>query len=302
MFHRILVPLDGSPLGEYALPYALTIGRKSRADVHVAQVHVPDAYNDYDYAHSDELEAEAKSREVQYLDGLRRKMTKAFDGPLHIHHLEGLVPETLASEVVDQGIDLVVMNAHGWGYVSRSIMGSVSDYLMRHLTVPLLVMHSQQPTARLDRDLSFGRILICLDGSPLAETILGSVSSLAQLWHSQCHLLRVVAPPDHLGEPRDEQQMTLCKHACDKATGDARAYLETVANRFRGEIPGVKTNVVLSRQVAKAILHEAHRIECDLIAIATHGRGGVSRLVLGNVADKVVRGAETAVLVFHPAP
>ena len=100
LFRRILVPLDGSPRSECALPIALSIARKARAEVHLAQVHVPDTY--HDYFHCEEFEAEAKARETEYLDALRQKLTRAFDGTLHIHHLEGLVPETLTEEVAEQ--------------------------------------------------------------------------------------------------------------------------------------------------------------------------------------------------------
>ena len=91
------------------------------------------------------------------------------------------------------------------------------------------------------------------------------------------------------------------QHICAKATADARAYLEKVAARLDDRSSGIAIDSPLSRNVGHAILRQAASEECDLVAISTHGRGGVSRLLLGSVADKIVRGSDAPVLVYHPA-
>src|SRR5262249_43029544 len=81
----------------------------------------------------------------------------------------------------------------------------------------------------------------------------------------------------------------------------AHAYLGQVADRLRGRSLRVTTRVAVAEQPATAILQEAENQGADLIALETHGRGGLSRLFLGSVADKVVRGASVPVLVHRPA-
>jgi nucleotide-binding universal stress UspA family protein len=299
VFRNILVPLDGSPLGEQALPMALSVARRAKAALHVVLVHVPDEY--HDYAHCEALDAEALERESKYLSALRARLAPAFRGPLQVHHRQGLIQETLTAEVGEQQIDLVIMSAHGWGYVSRAIMGSVSDYLMRHLSVPLLLMHGQTSDASLAQELSLRRMLVCLDGSPLAETILGPAMELARLWESQLHLLRVVSPPEGLGHSHDDEQRALYQDVANKATAAARGYLDKTANCIQGTGLCAKSHIVLNRNVTQAILQEAIGTGCNLISISTHGRGGLSRLLLGSEADKIVRGAQTPVLVYRPA-
>jgi nucleotide-binding universal stress UspA family protein len=298
MLRRLLVPLDGSPLAEQALPLALSVARKAQSEIHLALVHVPAAYDDA--VHWEELDDEVKAREHQYLEALRCRICKAFSGTVQVHHVEGLAPETLASEIDNQQIDLVVMNAHGWGYVTRAITGSVSDYLLRHVNVPLLLMHSGALSRQFDVSVSLRNILICLDGSALAETALGPATNLGRLWESRYHLLRVAPPPQHVGRPFGQDEQSLYQHARDRASADARDYLERIAERLRTEAAPATTRVVLNRNVAQAVIDEALANGCDLIAISTHGRGGVARLLLGSVADKVIRGSHTPVLVYRP--
>lgn len=301
MFRSILVPLDGSPLAEHALPFALSIAAKSGATVHVALVHVPDAYGEYASPHCDDLDVEAKTREQAYLDALGGRLAKVFKGAVQIHHLEGIVQETLTEEVAERGIDLVIMNAHGWGYTSRAVLGSVSDYLMRHLDVPLLLMHSEVAMTELNRQISFRRILIPLDGSDLAESIIGPSQVLGELCKAEYRLLRVVSPPRYSIGSYGEEPHGPHQSMVDKTTRVLGSYLDKVALEMRRQSPIVETHVRVNRKVAAAILEEAATTGCDLIAISTHARGGLPRLLLGSVADKVVRGAHTPVLVYHPA-
>jgi len=114
---------------------------------------------------------------------------------------------------------------------------------------------------------------------------------LARLMEARCSLLRVVesrsSPADRApGGPPEEAQ--------------AEAYLERVAGRVREQGLQVRTRVVVARHASDAILEEAEAQASNLIALATHGRGGFKRLLLGSVADKLVRGASSPVLVYRP--
>jgi nucleotide-binding universal stress UspA family protein len=81
---------------------------------------------------------------------------------------------------------------------------------------------------------------------------------------------------------------------------EAQAYLDRIAERLRAQSLTVQTRVVGHDKPAAAILDDAQKNAVDLIALATSGRGGLKRLLLGSVADKVVRGAVTPVLVYRP--
>jgi nucleotide-binding universal stress UspA family protein len=296
---RILVPVDGSPVAEHALPFALSIARAAGAEVHVALVHVPEAYTDYEYPGAEDLELDAKAREQHYLSALSGRLRAAFTGTLQLHHLEGIPEETLVEEVAERQIDLVVMNAHGWGYISRAITGSVSDYLVRNLAVPILLMHSRPVSTDLDRPIAFRRILVCLDGSELSEAIMEPARAIGQLFGATYHLTRVAAPPSHMAPTHDAESSAALVHVLDHAKRAAASYLALAAGSLRYESIPVETQVLLSNNVAAAVLQEAETANCDLIATSTHGRGGLSRLLLGSVADKIIRGATKPVLVYR---
>lgn len=298
MIRRILVPLDGSPRSESVLPTAANIAAKLGAELQIAMVHVPGVYV-VDQP-SDEFDRDAIAQGRNYLDTVTARVRAKFPGPLKVHLLEGLAPETLATEAVAQEIDLLVMNAHGWGFVSRSILGSVSDYLMQHIRIPMLLMHSDPAAVESSQPVQFDRILVGLDGSPLAEQVLQSAVAMGEIWQSELRLLRVISPIAHSLESFNAERRQQYNSIYDKAGAEAKAYLQQVAARIKSDSLTVATNVVLRQDPAAAILRESQVAQCDLIAISTHGRGGLARLVMGSVSDKVIRGAETPVLVYHP--
>jgi nucleotide-binding universal stress UspA family protein len=87
----------------------------------------------------------------------------------------------------------------------------------------------------------------------------------------------------------------------EKTQAAAAAYLDQLAGRLVQQPAVIHLQVAVGSNVVTAILQEADTANCDLIAISTHGRGGLQRLLWGSVADKVVRSANHAVLVYHPA-
>jgi len=288
--------VDGSPFGEHALPRALSIAQKNNATVHVTLVHVPETYSEGVATYSEHLERTIKDQEQEYLNALHGRLTKVSQARVQIHHREGLVSETLEEEVSQCGIDLVVMSTHGWGYFSRAILGSVADRLMRHLHVPMLLIHPPEGPADLKPAASLRRILVPLDGSALAEAILEPAQELGSLSQAEFRLLRVLHQPHHITHfsgkaPAADQQFL------EQIKAEAARYLDKVAQGLRGQ--SLTTHVAVKASPAAAILEEARAADCDLIALATHGLGGLQRLLFGSVADKVIRSAAFPVLVQH---
>jgi nucleotide-binding universal stress UspA family protein len=144
-------------------------------------------------------------------------------------------------------------------------------------------------------------MLIPLDGSELAEQVREPAIALGSLMDAEYVLIRVVecglVPEGHplLGELRAAGQLRL-----EKRKAEAQAYLDRVAERLRSEGFRIQTHLVVAESVATAVLDMARNKDIDVIAIATHGRSGLKRLLLGSVADKIVRGTFTPVLVYRP--
>jgi nucleotide-binding universal stress UspA family protein len=157
--------------------------------------------------------------------------------------------------------------------------------------VPVLVLPPGQTASGVVPEPTVNDVLIPLDGSPLAEQVLAPALDLARLMEARCSLLRVVEPTPSRG------------HGSGGLPGKAQAeaYLERVAGRLRERGLQVRTRSVVARHAAEAILEEAASQAGSLIALATHGRGGLSRLLLGSVAYKLVRAAASPVLVYRPS-
>jgi nucleotide-binding universal stress UspA family protein len=147
-----------------------------------------------------------------------------------------------------------------------------------------------------------------LDGSALAEQMIEPAVGLGSLMGARYTLLRVIKPvlsgPSPLeGGSLTERVETLMKRIQtmqESLREEAENYLKQVAGRLRDRSLDVQTQVAVEQQPAVAILQEAGSSAMDLIALETHGRRGLSRLILGSVADKVVRGAPVPVLVHRP--
>lgn len=311
MFRSLLVPLDGSPFAEHALPLALTIGDRAGAEVRLVQVAgAPADYPAEVFGHGRALmEVHLKKQQRDYLEQTAERLRGRTKAPVSGTLLDGPVAETLRRATVGSGVDLVVMTTHGRGSVKRLWLGSVADTLVKHVDVPLLLLRPHGPAADLEIPPELKRILVPLDGSSLAEGILPAALALAKLFDAEVHLLRIV-PVTHPSyynleggsfHVQVEALLKEMEEAQDKLRHEAAAYLERIAERIRADALRAQTHVAIESHVAQAILDFAAGHAADLIALETHGRGGLTRLVLGSVADKVLRGASVPVLLQRPA-
>jgi len=312
MYRSILVPLDGSTFAEHALPPALGIARRADAALQLARVVPPLPMVDAEppLLLDDDLKALIESGPRAYLDATVERLGASFPVPVSRVLLEGEIADALCTHAVGNRVDLVVMATHGRGPLGRFWLGSVADELIRHLPMPVLLVRPQESTPELTAEPPLGRILVPLDGSPLAEQILEPAVALGQPAGAEFLLLRVVKPPlkpAYLPEGyvmgRETQAMLArmgSVHA--QQAQEAEEYVDRVADRLRTRGLDVRTRVVVEEQPAVAILREAASPGVGLVALGTHGRRGLSRLILGRVADKVIRGADVPVLVQRPVP
>jgi nucleotide-binding universal stress UspA family protein len=191
------------------------------------------------------------------------------------------------------------MATHGRGPASRFWLGSVADALIRTTTVPLLLLRPSEQPPPVALTPPFRHVMIPLDGSELAEQALEPAIQIGRLMEVDYTLLRVVKPvvalDPNLGWPAMiGTNETLTRQEID----EAQAYLDRIALRLGKQGLKVRTRTVLHTHPAEAILQETRG--ADVIALAAHGHGGLRRLLLGSVADKVLRGGATPMLVCRP--
>jgi nucleotide-binding universal stress UspA family protein len=311
MYRSLLVPLDGSAFSEHALPLALSIARRARAELQLLHVHAPLAavYAEGAFYLDSQLEDELKEHQKGHLDAVARRLKGPPDVRICPILHEGAVAPTIRAAAESTGAGLVVMTTHGRGPLARFWLGSVADQLVRELPMPLLLVRPGEAAAELGTEPVLKHLLLPLDGSPLAEEMIEPAVALGSLMDADYTLLRVVRPvlaapviPDGATLNVATQSMIdqLAKLA-GEVRQEAEAYLEGVAARLRARSLRVRTQVALESQPAVAILQEAVAPRIDAVALETHGRRGLARLFLGSVADKVIRGASVPVLVHRPA-
>lgn len=280
MFEHIVVPLDGTPLAEQALGPAVSFAREEGAHLHLTTV---------ERSESVDLEPAVGILDDDYLEKVAARVRDAGVQNVSTRRITGdKVAEALEGHRKDVGAGLTAMCTHGRGAVERAWLGSVADGLIRTSEAPVLLVRAVDEGESLGDDLGksarFRRVLVALDGSHFSRQSLEPATHLGG--KSATYVLASVIPGS-----ADELQK-------DRTLAEAK--LDFEVQSFASGGYSVESVTKFAPSVAQGILDLAEAQEADVIAIATHGRAGVSRLILGSVADKIIRGADLPVLVVRP--
>ena len=298
---KLLVPLDGSSHSERALPVALALARRSAAEVELVHVHEPPTMPGLAPMYDTRLDTEMREAMRAELEATAERLRQATDVPVRATVLDGPVASTLEAHTADQRPELIVMTTHGRGGLSRLWLGSVADALVRRAGVPVLLVRGEEAPPGNAAAPVFRHVLVPLDGSPLAEVVLDHAMRLGAPGATTYTLLTVVVPRLIAARPYPGMSTPVDRDDLEQRRHAAQTYLDRIAAELRRSGAAVATRVAVHAQAAPGILETAAAEGVDLVALATRGRGAIPRLVLGSVADKVVRGTETSVLVLRPA-
>ena len=239
-----------------------------------------------------------------YLESVVHRLNDAGPVICDVMEEEEGISESVCAGVVRTGAELIVMTSHGRGAVARFWLGSIADKLVRTAPVPVLLTRPPEnpPAVELQYPVKLKHILVALGGNTLADRVVEPALAIGKIMGADYTLMHVVRPafPLPLGKaaagPKPASGWSelgkLDQQNCQKAED----YLLEVADCLRAGGATVQTRVHIAEQPAAAILREASLVGADLIALETHGRG-ISRLLIGSVADKVVRGSSLPVLV-----
>lgn len=304
MLANILVPLDGSTLSEQAVPLAERLARRSGAVLHIVRIHVaptrpPVSLEGMPVTDPGADEARWQS-ERAYVRRIRVRLGPRAGLPTRIAVLSGPVAEVLTTYATLKRIDLIVMATHARHGLARSWMGSVADEVLRFSRVPVLLVRGGEPAAEAAPPQERPRILIALDGSPIAERVLEPAASLGRALEAECTLLRVVNPLGLMGDLPAVLAPRMARAMAAQQEIEAKDYLNEIAWWIHDRGVDAKTRVVISEHPARAILAEAERERAAFIAMGTHGRSGVSRMLMGSVAGQVLQGTRIPLLLYRP--
>lgn len=312
---KILVPLDGSQLAEEALPLATQLVRANNAELLLLRV-VP-LSSCVPLAAVAPMDLAEPMREAAFIGAqayLEQVITYEHLDGLNVHTdvVLGGAANTIIDYAQQQDADLIVMRSHGETGISRWIMGSTAQQLVRNCPVPVLVINTPHTQAVTGRYAS--HVLIALDGSPLAEEAIRPAAllsaALAYPETGTIHLTRVV----ECLQPYGRQTLEQLKPINEEQRVNGETYLKNIQQRIRtGELAPLNLNITTSvvtytdvEDITKRIIKEsayvgntAELTGSDIIAMSTHGRHGFQHLLLGSFTEEVLDAARKPLLVVH---
>jgi nucleotide-binding universal stress UspA family protein len=289
MFKRVLIPLDGSSRAELILGQLKPLLERDRSDLLLLRgVYDPPSLVKIDTGkllRADAAEAEAYLGQVVHRlerDGLRARAIVKKES----------AEEAILQATREQNIDLIAMTTHGYSGAERWILGSVTEKVLRAAEVPLLVIHSFKRTPSgasvplAGESVSFKSILVPIDAGDQSLAVLPWVERLAKTYQSEIVLVHVRPEPEDTRSAADPPKLAPPVPLTLKIAEDR---LVAAGLRVR--------SVTVTGDPARRLLEMSGTGGFDLLAMATHGRSGLRRWVLGSIAEKILRASPIPMLV-----
>lgn len=300
MYKKMLVPLDGSELAEIAFTYAKEIAGKLCLSAILLHV-----YSSAEAEHVPELQAYIDSK----VDTLKRELKKETgagiqpgeESTVRGELVEGYPAEEILRCAEQNNIDFILMSTHGRTGIKLWAMGSVADKVLRASRVPVWLIRAGAAPEIISDKFPARKILVLLDGSELAESVLPHVETLAKqqgpdlvdiVLLGVCEAMPVAAYY-YSTVPIDwEDYIARCKREDEQ-------YLSKIEKRLKDT--GLKAHPeLLMGKPADAIIDYVSKKPVDLIVMSTHGRSGLGRWVFGSVAEKILHGTSTPIFLVRP--
>lgn len=324
MFTKVLVPLDGTEDSEGILPLVSLLAEHTGMEVVLARAldfnHLTDVDEDSAFVRllrslneggltlPFETDSEAEPWAAQLLTRIERGIKAPLDGIALRLQAEGINAEaalgygpaatTIVRMANDSGCDLIAMSTRRRGLLSRRLLGSVTYKVVHESPLPMLVVSPEFIRLFQEQNRPVHRIVVPVDGSAFSEAVLPYATALAAKMDLRVSLLRVLEERSiELKEGILTEDMLSEVESQSKTT--AQAYLTRVA--LGPKAAGLQVEeVLLSGRASSEILEFAGSAEDAIVALTTHGRSGVNRLLLGSIAEAVVRESVNPVLMVRP--
>jgi nucleotide-binding universal stress UspA family protein len=316
MFHRILIPLDGSSLAEKVLPYAVDLARKLQAQLVLLTVLKPR----FGVYHRNDYEFHSANTALEYLADLKASISDpALNNHLDSSQIEIEITQDKAIEDIPQvalelKADLIVMSTHGRGAMGRLVLGSNAANIIQHSSLPVIMLRPKELDAQaaLEEALNVPStpyslfnwpVLLTLDGQPEAEVAFTPALELANQLHTRLNLLHVSLDSLHLDPAYITAQYGLAYTA--QAILDKYEQTKAICGYLdKLQVEVLKQKVSCSKMVregepAKEIVDYAQKIQAEMIVMATHAPSKINQVWLGSIAEEVLRRSHKPVMMIN---
>jgi nucleotide-binding universal stress UspA family protein len=294
MFTRILVPLDGSANAEKALPHARALARTLRIPITLlAVIETVAGFSTEKKHYFDTLIEDSMRNSEEYLE----KISKTFPGASIQYRVEkGRAEDAIITNAAADTGTLVTMATHGRSGLNLWLLGSVAEKVVRQANNPVLVVRANEQ-ASSQGEAALDSILVPLDGSALAESVLPYVVELAKDFHAKVTLLRSYSLKQVMFS--FEQYTPDLDELKGELKWEAMSYLDQKVAELKSRgIVDVFCSVT-EGDAAETIIEMSQRAPNTLIAMSSHSGSTIKHWVLGNVTEKVLRHANKPILTIR---
>ena len=313
MYTRILTPLDGSDLSEQAIPYARALAAALSLPITLLLAIEPEhpsigQHLNPSLHYQETLEHRAQHAR-NYAETVAATLREAGINA-DTSTPQGEPAAAIVEEAAKDPGTLITMSSHGRSGISRWWMGSVADKVLHLTGNPLLIIRagSQGQASTTDNETGegrFERITVPVDGSDLAEEILPHAAYLSAAMGLTVDLVRVNPSADEYyrslsaGPSEMARAVPSYQDYIQAIDSEAEGYLSQLKELLAQQDAASVEPQLLHGQPAACIADLAAATPNNLVAMTTHGRSGVGRLVLGSVAERVVRQSGSPVLLVR---
>jgi nucleotide-binding universal stress UspA family protein len=298
MFKLIAVPLDGSLLAEKALAYSTALAKSFNADILLLRgAEMPLLMNDKPPENFSSFK-QAKT----YLEGLVEKLALPTDTSpvVKAQVIIGDEAKDIVATITEEHADLIVMTTHGRTGLMRLLMGSMATTILKHAPCPLVIIRPNETEENLPTLSRLEQIVVTLDGTVEAEIILEPVVEIARQVGAKLNIVRVVMPfvPVNIGDMEAGYSGFDIEKVTETWIAEAEDYIAEIRSRLNKQGINCEAKVLVGMPSDK-ILDFIEEIKPQMVAMATHARGNLEQIVIGSVADEVLRKCNLPVLMMH---
>jgi nucleotide-binding universal stress UspA family protein len=296
MFNPILVPLDGSSLAETILPHVSIIANVDSSEVILLRV-LDKPKQSYSKETINPLDWQIRKAEASaYLEQLANQLV---DSGLRARTeiLEGSAAESIVEYAQLNEIPLIMLSSHGESGITGWNVSSVVQKVILRARTSIMIVRAYKPGTSETKELRYQRILVPLDGSQRAESVLSRATAVARYQEAQLIIVHVIKQPEMPRRtPLTQEDQELVEQVTDRNRAEAEKYLAELKTRLD---VNNETRLLVSRSVISTLHEFIEREKIDLVFLAAHGYTGETRWPYGSTVVSFIAYGTTPLMIYQ---
>ncbi len=294
MFKKILIPLDGSSLAECVLSHAVSLSLANHSQIHLLRVMNP-VSSEVRISSGDPFEWNFRKVEAEtYLKNISLKFVD-LGVETHVLTAEGKTADTIIEYAHNQGIDLILISSHGKSGLTGWNVSSVVQKVIFRAHTSIMIIRAYQPVQV--EPFCYGRILLPLDGSQRAESVLQIAIELSRFWKAELLVAHVIARPQMpRWKPLSQEEIQLAEKIVECNRVEATQYLAELKHRFALQL---ETHLFVSDKVASSLHRFVKDQDVDLVVLTAHGFSGETAWPYGSMVFTFIAYGSSPLLIYQ---